>query len=55
MLLGKEKRMLEIIDSGEPLTPFMTYGDRVEIEMFDKEGNSLFGKIDQTVTQYQLD
>lgn len=50
-----EKRMLEIIDSGEPLTPFMTYGDRVEIEMFDKEGNSLFGKIDQTVTQYQLD
>ncbi|MBD1557049.1 fumarylacetoacetate hydrolase family protein [Vibrio sp. S9_S30] len=50
-----EKRMLEIIDSGEPLTPFMTYGDRVEIEMLDKEGNSLFGKIDQTVAQYQLD
>ncbi|CCN82413.1 putative 2-keto-4-pentenoate hydratase/2-oxohepta-3-ene-1,7-dioic acid hydratase [Vibrio nigripulchritudo SFn27] len=50
-----EKRMLEIIDSGEALTPFMTYGDRVEFEMFDKDGNSLFGKIDQTVAKYQLD
>ncbi|EGU60658.1 fumarylacetoacetate hydrolase [Vibrio nigripulchritudo ATCC 27043] len=43
------------MDTGEALTPFMTYGDRVEIEMFDKDGNSLFGKIDQTVAKYQLD
>jgi fumarylacetoacetate (FAA) hydrolase len=44
-----EKRMLEKIDTGEFKTPFMQYGDTVQIEMF-KDGKSLFGRIDQTVT-----
>lgn len=44
-----EKRMLEKIESGEFKTPFMKHGDRVRIEMFDKEGNSIFGAIDQVV------
>jgi fumarylacetoacetate (FAA) hydrolase len=41
--------MLEKIDTGEFKTPFMQYGDTVQIEMF-KDGKSLFGRIDQTVT-----
>ena len=48
-----EKRMLEIIADGKPSTPFMQFGDRVSIEMFDKEGNSIFGKIDQQVVEYK--
>ena len=46
-----EKRMIEKIDTGEFKTPFMTYGDRVTIEMFNASGDSLFGQIDQTVVQ----
>ena len=44
-----EKRMIEKIDTGEFKTPFMGYGDRVAIEMFNANGDSLFGKIEQTV------
>lgn len=44
-----EKRMIEKIDTGAFVTPFMTYGDRVTIEMFNEQGESLFGRIDQTV------
>jgi len=47
-----EKRMLEIIETGSPKTPFMSFGDRVKIEMFDQQGNSIFGAIDQQVKQY---
>lgn len=48
-----EKRMLEIIETGKPQTPFMQFGDNVKIEMFNKEGQSIFGAIDQEVEQYQ--
>jgi fumarylacetoacetate (FAA) hydrolase len=48
-----EKRMLEIIESGEAKTPFLTFGDRVRIEMFDAAGHSLFGAIDQVVEKYR--
>ncbi|MBX5482155.1 MAG: fumarylacetoacetate hydrolase family protein [Myxococcaceae bacterium] len=44
-----ERRMIEIIESGAPKTPFLQHGDRVEIEMFGPDGRSLFGKIDQKV------
>lgn len=44
-----ERRMIEKIDSGEIKTPFMTKGDRIEIEMFDTQGQSIFGKISQLV------
>lgn len=47
-----EKRMLEIIDSGKPMTSFMKFGDCIRIEMLDTQGNSLFGAIDQRVTEY---
>ncbi len=48
-----EKRMLEIIESGEAKTPFLAFGDRVRIEMFDNNGHSLFGAIDQVVENYE--
>lgn len=44
-----ERRMIETIDSGKPTTPFMSVGDRIEIEAFDGAGTSLFGAIDQRV------
>jgi len=48
-----EVRCLETIRDGQPSTPFMSFGDRVEIEMRDSAGLSIFGKIDQKVTRYQ--
>lgn len=48
-----EKRMLEIIADGKPSTSFMKFGDKVRIEMFDDNGDSIFGTIDQTVVEYK--
>lgn len=42
-----EQRMIETIATGAPKTPFMKFGDRVEIEMRDARGHSVFGRIDQ--------
>ena len=47
-----EIRCLETIADGKPTTEFMKFGDRIEIEMFDENGESIFGRIDQVVTQY---
>jgi fumarylacetoacetate (FAA) hydrolase len=47
-----EVRCLETIADGKPSTPFMSFGDRIEIEMKDSAGNSIFGKIDQRIKQY---
>lgn len=44
-----ERRMLEQIADGKPSTPFLRFGDRVRIEMFDAAGASIFGAIDQRV------
>ena len=44
-----ELRMVETIEGGAPVTPFLRFGDRVRIEMFDATGQSIFGAIDQTV------
>jgi len=46
-----EVRMLETVAHGKPSTPFMRFGDRVRIEMFDPQGGSLFGAIDQQVVR----
>ena len=48
-----ERRMLEILESGEARTPFMAFGDRIHIEMLDAQGDSLFGAIDQRVERYE--
>ncbi|WP_077035463.1 fumarylacetoacetate hydrolase family protein [Pelomonas sp. KK5] len=42
-----ERRAIEMIDHGQPTTPFMRFGDRVRLEMFDAGGHSIFGAIDQ--------
>ena len=47
-----EVRMYETIESGEPQTGYMKFGDRVRIDMTDRAGTSIFGAIDQTVTPY---
>lgn len=47
-----EKRMLETLSGGKPVTPFLRFGDRVRIEMRDGDGNSIFGAIDQEVQRY---
>ena len=44
-----EKRSLEMIESGTASTPFMKYGDRVRIEMFDVHEQTIFGAIEQPV------
>ena len=47
-----EIRMIETISNGKPSTPFMRYGDRVEIDMLDGDGASIFGRIDQQLSKY---
>jgi fumarylacetoacetate (FAA) hydrolase len=44
-----EKRALEMIADGKPTTGFMKHGDTVRIEMFDADGASIFGAIEQKV------
>lgn len=48
-----EIRMIETINDGAPKTPFLKFGDEVRIEMLDKDGHSIFGAIEQTVTKYE--
>lgn len=48
-----EKRMLEIIADGEAKTPFMQFGDVVRIEMKTRDGESIFGAIEQKVVEYK--
>ena len=47
-----EIRMIEKIQTGEFKTPFMRFGDTVGIEMNDKDGTSIFGRIENVVEKY---
>jgi fumarylacetoacetate (FAA) hydrolase len=47
-----ERRMLETIWHGAPRTPWLSFGDRVRIEMRDADGRSIFGAIEQEVMRY---
>ncbi|MBK7889922.1 MAG: fumarylacetoacetate hydrolase family protein [Bdellovibrionales bacterium] len=49
-----ERRMIEQIGSGEAKTPFMKVGDRVQMEMLNEQGQSLFGAIDQVVEKAKV-
>lgn len=44
-----EQRTVETLRDGKPSTPFMSFGDTVRIEMLDKDGNSIFGAIEQVI------
>ena len=44
-----EKRAIETIQHGQPTTAFMKFGDTIRIEMRGRDGQSIFGAIDQTI------
>jgi fumarylacetoacetate (FAA) hydrolase len=44
-----ERRTVETLEHGKPLTPFLKFGDTVRIEMLDAEDQSIFGAIEQVV------
>jgi fumarylacetoacetate (FAA) hydrolase len=48
-----EIRMIETIYDDAAKTPFMKFGDTVEIKMKDKAGKSIFGAIAQKVSKYE--
>ena len=50
-----EIRMIETINGGKPITPFMHFGDTVRIEMKDRSGHSIFGAIEQEVRKHGSD
>ncbi len=47
-----EQQTLEKLDTGEVKTPFLKFGERVRIEMLDREGKSIFGAINQKLVNY---
>ena len=44
-----EKRAIETIQDGKPVTDYMKFGDTIRIEMKGRDGQSIFGAIDQTI------
>lgn len=47
-----EIRMIEKIETGEFVTPFMKYGDTIRIDMQDENGASVFGSIEQEIVPH---
>jgi fumarylacetoacetate (FAA) hydrolase len=47
-----ETRAIETIAHGKPQTEFMKFGDTVKIEMLGKDGQSIFGAIEQRVAKW---
>jgi fumarylacetoacetate (FAA) hydrolase len=46
-----EKRAIETILDGKPSTEYMKYGDTIRIEAKSKDGQSVFGAIDQKMVE----
>ncbi|MFZ2652621.1 MAG: fumarylacetoacetate hydrolase family protein [Burkholderiaceae bacterium] len=46
-----EKRAIETIQSGQPSTQFMKFGDSIRIEMIGLDAQSIFGAIEQRVVR----
>lgn len=46
-----EKRAIETIQDGKPSTEFMKFGDTIRLEMKGKDGQSVFGAIEQKVAK----
>ena len=44
-----EKRAIETIEGGKPVTEFMKFGDTIRIEAKAKDGQSVFGAIEQKI------
>jgi fumarylacetoacetate (FAA) hydrolase len=45
--------LLETIETGQPVTAYMRFGDTIRIEMLDKAGKSIFGAIEQKVKRLE--
>ena len=50
-----EKRAIETIVDGKPSTEFMKFGDTIRIEMKGKDGQSIFGAIEQKIAPLTKD
>jgi len=48
-----ERRALETVQIGKPITPFMRFGDKVHLEVRSSSGASVFGYIEQTVQRHK--
>lgn len=46
-----EIRAVEMVEKGEPVTPYMAFGDTIRIEMADASGASVFGAIEQKIVR----
>jgi len=46
-----ERRSIEMVDTGAPVTPFMSFGDSIYMEAKNADGSVLFGAIDQPVVE----
>jgi fumarylacetoacetate (FAA) hydrolase len=49
-----ERRAIETLDEGAAKTPFLRFGERVRIEMFDAAERSIFGAIDQRYVKHEV-
>ncbi|MDQ3056676.1 MAG: fumarylacetoacetate hydrolase family protein, partial [Pseudomonadota bacterium] len=49
-----EKRTVETLETGGAITPFMSFGDVVRIEMLNRDGDSIFGAIEQRIERQPL-
>lgn len=49
-----EKRTVETLETGAAKTPFMSFGDVVRIEMLNRDGDSIFGAIEQRIERQPL-
>jgi len=50
-----EKRAMETLQDGQPSTGYMKFGDQVRIEMKGRDGQSVFGAIEQKVVQARVE
>ena len=46
-----EKRAIETIEDGQPKTAFMKFGDTIRIEVKGRDGQSVFGAIEQKIVE----
>ena len=46
-----ERRAIEQVENGKARTPYLKFGDRVEIDALDGRGHSIFGSIDHRIVR----
>jgi fumarylacetoacetate (FAA) hydrolase len=48
-----EKRAVEILGTGQASTPYLKFGDQIQIECLDSDGISVFGAMSHSITKAQ--